>query len=238
VAVEQGDMTKQQLVVVSGGSGALGAALVAHLVRAGRRVAVLDRAVPASETDVSISRYTLDAASLEEWRATLARIEHDDGPVDGAALVAGGWRGGAPLYDPASADHWRAMLDSNLETARAALATLLPRMIERRRGSIVLIGSRAAERPWESAGAAAYAAAKSAAVALVQAAAAEVRESGVRINAVLPSTLDTEANRRAMPNADPERWVSTESLSGVIEFLLSDAARDISGAAIPVYGRA
>lgn len=231
-------MAKQQLVVVSGGSGALGAALVAHLVRAGRRVAVLDRTAPAGESDVSISRYTLDAASLEEWHSTLARIEHDAGPVDGAALVAGGWRGGAPLHDPASADHWRSMLDSNLETARAALATLLPGMVARRQGSVVLIGSRAVERPWESAGAAAYAAAKSAAVALVQAAAAEVRESGVRINAVLPSTIDTEANRHAMPNADPERWVSTESLAGVIEFLLSDAARDVSGAAIPVYGRA
>jgi NAD(P)-dependent dehydrogenase (short-subunit alcohol dehydrogenase family) len=231
-------MTKQQLVVVSGGSGALGGALVAHLVRAGRRVAVLDRAVSAGDTNMSISRYTLDAASLEDWRATLTRIEQDSGPVDGAALVAGGWRGGAPLHDPASAEHWRAMLDSNLETARAALAALLPGMVERKRGSIVLIGSRAADRPWESAGAAAYAAAKSAAVALVQAAATEVLESGVRINAVLPSTIDTPANRRAMPDTDPERWVSTESLAGVVEFLLSDAARDISGAAIPVYGRA
>jgi NAD(P)-dependent dehydrogenase (short-subunit alcohol dehydrogenase family) len=231
-------MTKQPLVVVSGGSGALGSTLVTHLVRHGCQVAVLDRVESTGPANASISRYTLDAASLDAWRAILVRIEHEHGPVDGAALVAGGWRGGAPLHDPASADQWRPMLESNLETARAALAALLPGMVARARGSIVLIGSRAAERPWESGGAAAYAAAKSAAVALVQAAAAEVRESGVRINAVLPSTIDTEANRRAMPDADPGRWVSPESLAGVVLFLLSDTARDISGAAIPVYGRA
>jgi NAD(P)-dependent dehydrogenase (short-subunit alcohol dehydrogenase family) len=74
-------------------------------------------------------------------------------------------------------------------------------------------------------------------LALVQAAAAEVLADGVRINAVLPSTIDTPANRAAMPKHDPSKWVSVESLSGVIAFLLSDAARDISGAAIPVFGK-
>src|SRR6185312_7437295 len=101
----------------------------------------------------------------------------------------------------------------------------------------VLIGSRNAERPWTGASAAAYTAAKSAVVALGQAVAAEVLESGVRINAVLPSTLDTPANRKAMPSADPARWVTTESAAKVIAFLLSDDARDISGAALPIYGR-
>jgi NAD(P)-dependent dehydrogenase (short-subunit alcohol dehydrogenase family) len=75
-------------------------------------------------------------------------------------------------------------------------------------------------------------------VALAQAAAEEVLDRGVRINAVLPSTMDTAANRRAMPDVDPTKWVSVTSAAGVIAFLLSDGARDVSGAAVPVYGRA
>jgi NAD(P)-dependent dehydrogenase (short-subunit alcohol dehydrogenase family) len=101
-----------------------------------------------------------------------------------------------------------------------------------------VVGARAAVRPETSAGAAAYAASKAAVVALAQAAAAEVLKHGVRVNAVLPSILDTPANRAGIPGADFTRWVSVDSLAGVIQFLLSDAARDITGAAIPVYGRA
>ena len=150
---------------------------------------------------------------------------------------AGGWQGGKRLYEDEDDAIWRAMLESNLETARVALQALLPGMVERRRGSIVAVGSRAAARPWESANAAAYAAAKAALVGLIKAAAAEVLNDGVRLNVVHPSTIDTAANRSAMPKADSSKWVSPESLSGVIAFLLSDAARDISGAEIPVYGR-
>ena len=101
----------------------------------------------------------------------------------------------------------------------------------------MVVGSRAVEQPWTSARSAAYAASKSAVVALARAVAAEVLEDGVRVNAILPSTMDTPANRAAMPKADPSRWVSLESAAGVVAFLLSDAARDISGVALPVYGR-
>jgi NAD(P)-dependent dehydrogenase (short-subunit alcohol dehydrogenase family) len=110
-------------------------------------------------------------------------------------------------------------------------------MLKRGRGSIVVLGSAAAARPWEHAGAGAYAAAKAASLALVQTTAAEVLGSGVRINAVLPSTIDTRANRAGMPAADFTRWVAPASLADVIAFLLSDAARDVSGAAVPVYGK-
>jgi NAD(P)-dependent dehydrogenase (short-subunit alcohol dehydrogenase family) len=92
-------------------------------------------------------------------------------------------------------------------------------------------------RPYDAPGDAAYSASKAALTALAQAVAAEVLADGVRVNVVLPSTIDTAANRRAMPDADHSRWVTTESLAGVIGFLLSEQARDISGAALPVYGR-
>jgi NAD(P)-dependent dehydrogenase (short-subunit alcohol dehydrogenase family) len=129
------------------------------------------------------------------------------------------------------------MFDTNVESARVALQAVLGPMVQAKRGSIVLVGSRAAVRPWESAGAAAYAASKAAVVALAQVAAAEVLKHGVRVNTVLPSTLDTPGNRAQMPDADRSRWVPLESLCDVISFLLSDASRDVSGAALPVYGR-
>jgi NAD(P)-dependent dehydrogenase (short-subunit alcohol dehydrogenase family) len=130
------------------------------------------------------------------------------------------------------------MMSANLETVHRSMRALLPSMVSRGDGSIVVIGSRNVERPWTGASAAAYTASKAAVVAFAQAVAAEVLTSGVRVNAVLPSTLDTEANRRAMPDADPKAWVSLPSAAKVIAFLLSEDARDISGAAIPLYGRA
>jgi NAD(P)-dependent dehydrogenase (short-subunit alcohol dehydrogenase family) len=154
-----------------------------------------------------------------------------------AALIAGGWRGGAPLHETDD-ETWAAMMTQNLETVRAALTAMLPSMIAAKRGSIVAVGSRAIERPWTSTNAAAYATSKAAVGALCQTVAAEVLEHGVRVNVVMPSTMDTPANRSAMPNSDPTQWVSLPSAAGVVAFFLSDAAKDISGALIPLYGRA
>src|SRR5208282_4475162 len=116
----------------------------------------------------------------------------------------------------------------NLQTAYRALRALLPGMVARREGSVVVVGSRAAVRPWTSANAAAYAASKGAVVALAEAVAAEVLSARVRVNAVLPSTIDTPANRRAMPGADPSLWVAPDSIAAVVAFLLSDDSRDVS----------
>src|SRR5262249_29148768 len=129
------------------------------------------------------------------------------------------------------------MITTNLETAYRSLRALLPGMVARKSGSIVVVGARPAIAPETAAGSAAYAASKAAVVALMKATAAEGLAHGVRLNAILPSTMDTAANRRAMPNADVSKWVTTESAASVVLFLLSDDARDISGAAIPVYGR-
>ncbi len=232
------------VTVVTGAAGALGSELIAELVRGGQRVAALDRPAASERLQAlgqklgaSCFPVALDALSPPAWKDALERIEQKLGPPSGAVFVAGGWKGGAPFHADASDEAWQSMLEMNLETARRSLQAILPGMVARKQGSIVVIGSRAVERPWESTGASAYAVAKSALVALARVVAAEVLEHGVRVNAVLPSAIDTEANRRAMPKADPSRWVSPRSLAKVIAFLLSEASRDVSGAVLPVYGR-
>ncbi|HET7543560.1 MAG TPA: SDR family NAD(P)-dependent oxidoreductase [Polyangiaceae bacterium] len=223
-------------IVVTGASGALGSGVIRALTASGQRVIAVERD-PARAAQVlsgiaNCRVLAFDVRSIEAWQSALA-----DSEIGGAVLVAGTWKGGSRLFEAGGDAIWNSVLSANLETTRVALQAVLPRLVAAKAGSIVAIGSRTAPRPWEGARAAAYAASKAAVLALVQACAAEVLADGVRINAVLPSTIDTEANRAAMPNRDPSRWVSVESLAGVIAFLLSDAARDISGAAIPVYGR-
>lgn len=235
-----------EVVVVTGAAGALGSTLVRALIARGDAVAALD--TPRSSQPLQALAAELGPRVLplaidvtHEWSMVLEHITSGLGAPTGAALIAGGWQGGAPLHAPGDdlvfETMFQQMHTSNLETAYRTLRALLPGMVARRRGSIVVIGSRAVERPWESAGAAAYAAAKAGVVALARTAAAETMEHGVRINAVLPSTIDTPANRAAMPDADASRWVSRDSLAQVIAFLLSDAARDVTGATLPVYGR-
>jgi len=223
-------------IVVTGASGALGSGVVRALAANGRRVIAVERdARRAQQSFAGVPNcrvLAFDVGSGEAWQRALS-----DSEVLGAVLVAGTWQGGSRFFEAGSDAVWNTVLGANLETARIALQALLPRMVTAKAGSIVAIGSRTAPRPWEGARAAAYAASKAALIALVQACAAEVLADGVRINAVLPSTIDTPSNRAAMPKHDPSRWVSVESLSGVIAFLLSDAARDISGAAIPVFGK-
>ena len=223
-------------IVVTGASGALGTGLVRALVTSGRRVIAVERnAERAQQAFAGLANCRVlgfDVASSQAWQSALG-----DSELAGAVLVAGAWKGGSRFFEAGSEAIWNTVMGANLETARVSLQALLPRMVAAKAGSIVAIGSRSAPRPWDGANAAAYAASKAAVLALVQACAAEVLADGVRINAVLPSTIDTPANRAAMPQQDPAEWVSVESLSGVIAFLLSDAARDISGAAIPVFGR-
>jgi NAD(P)-dependent dehydrogenase (short-subunit alcohol dehydrogenase family) len=233
------------IALVTGAGGALGGEVARTLNARGYGLVLMDLArsrdrleqLAASLGGACVIAGDLGTPSL--WTEAMSRMERELGGAPAiAALIAGGWRGGKPLYEEDSDEVWRAMMDSNLETVHRSLRALLPPMVARKSGAIVAMGSRAAVDPGSSARAAAYAASKAATVALVQAVAAEVRDSSVRVNVVMPSTLDTPANRASMPAADPTRWVSLPSAAGVVAFLLSDEARDISGAAVPVYGKA
>ena len=236
-----------RIVAITGGAGALGSALAAHLVGQGYRVALFDTE-RAKERLAQIAKqlgaanavvHAGDFATSATWESALAATRAGFGAVPThGALVAGGWDGGAPLHAAKDDSAYEKMIALNVNTTYRALRSLLPAMVEKKGGSIVVVGSRAVSQPWTSAGAAAYGASKAAVVSMAQAVAQEVLEHGVRINAILPSTMDTPANRASMPDADPSKWVALDSASAVIAFLLSEDARDVSGAALPVYGRA
>ncbi len=230
-------------ILVTGAAGALGGAVCRLLLARGHQLAAVDKSRRSSRLDELVAEskgaavaVAMDCASSTDARAGVEQVERKLGPLTGAVLIAGGWQGGKPFHEE-SDDTWTAMFGMNLDTAQHTLRAVLPGMAKRGTGSVVLIGSRAVERPWEGAGAAAYTASKAALVALVRATAAELLDARVRVNAVLPSTIDTPANRSAMPDADHSKWVALDSLAKVIAFLLSDESEAVSGAALPVYGR-
>ncbi|HEY3934866.1 MAG TPA: SDR family NAD(P)-dependent oxidoreductase [Gemmatimonadales bacterium] len=234
-----------EIALITGAAGALGSHVARTLAARGDNLVLVDTAAARTRLE-SIAKETGNAAIIAgdvaldaTWQEGLPRVARELGGAPTlAALIAGTWRGGTPLHSEPDDATWRTVIDTNLETAHRSLRAILPAMVAAKHGGIVVIGARAGVQPWTAANSAAYAAAKAGVVALAQAVAVETLSAGVRINAVLPSTMDTPANRASMPNADPSKWVSLDSAAGVIAFLLSNAARDISGAAVPVYGRA
>ena len=230
-------MTGSRGVVVTGGTGALGRALVRILLERGARVAVPFRRESEwrallEETAASAGLFGA-AADLTDGTGAHAFMDEAAsrlGTLDGLALVAGGWAGGSS-FDAAPADEWPSMLRANLDTAANACRAAIPHL-RRTGGSVVAVGSRAAESG--GAGMAAYAVSKVAVHALVRVLALENAEKGVRFNAVLPGTIDTPANRRAMPGADRSRWTSPEAIARVMAFLLSPDSAPTTGALVPV----
>lgn len=229
------DLT-DRVVVVTGSTGHLGRAVVAGLSAAGARLVLLDRgrnaAVPDGDRVVALGGLDLtDAASLS---GALDQARARFGRIDGLVATVGGFEGGMPVHDTAW-DVWERMIGANLQSAVAACRAVVPHLLERG-GRIVTVGARPALAG--VAGLGAYGAAKAAVVRLPESLAQELLDRGVTVNCVAPSIIDTPANRAAMPEADPAAWVPPEDLAAVILFLLSNGARSISGATIPVYGRA
>ena len=178
----------------------------------------------------------IDATNVVDMQSAVLAAQEEFERLDYLIALVGGWAGGKPVWET-PAEEWDRMLAVNLRSAYAACHAALPGMVKRHYGRVVLVSSRSAVRP--SAGAAAYAAAKAGVVSLTETLAEEVRELGdITVNCVLPSVIDTPANRKAMPKADRSRWVTPEQLASIIVWLTSDEAAPINGAAIPVYGRA
>ena len=225
-----------RVFAVTGASGNLGRAVAAALAQAGAIQTLLYRSPSASPftEDRTLAFSGLDLTSPDAIGAALDRAVERFGRLDGLVAAAGAYRGGAPVHTQIWAD-WTDMLDANLRTAVAACQAAVPRL-SRPGGRIVTVGARGGLAG--GAGSAAYAAAKSGVMRLTESLSAELKDQGVTVNCVLPSVIDTPENRAAMPQANTARWVPPEDIAAVILFLLSDAARSVTGALIPVYGRA
>jgi NAD(P)-dependent dehydrogenase (short-subunit alcohol dehydrogenase family) len=225
----------QATLVVSGGTGGLGSAVTKVLLQAGWHVVVpyiddreLERVAAHPELE-------LVKADLFDPLAATAVVEQAPGPFGGVVNLVGGYAAGGRVHETPIADFER-QFELNLRPTYLLCHAALPRLIDAGGGAIVCVSTRAALRPF--AGAAGYISSKAAVLAFVDALAVEYTQDGVRANAILPSVIDTPANRASQPDADFSRWVSPEQIARVIAFLCSEDSAPIGGAHIPVYGRA
>lgn len=218
-------------IVVTGGFGALGRAVGEALLAAGAQVALVDQAhAPGALPEGVLACGGVDLNDPLAARRCLDLVAERFGRLDGLVNVAGGFAWES-IADGDIAT-WDRMYALNVRTALLASQAALPHLRRQGRGSIVNVGAMAAARA--QAGMGAYAAAKSGVARLTEALAEELHGQGIRVNAILPSIIDTPANRSAMPDADTSRWVAPAALAPVVLFLLSDAAGAVSGALLPV----
>lgn len=227
-----------ETVLITGASGNLGRALAATFGARGASLALVDRrrdrldATFGSEGPqrLHLTADLLDAAAVEAAvQSAIARF----GRIDVLCNIAGGFRMGSPVHETSDID-WNFLFDINARTLLHAARAVVPRMLEQGGGKIVNVGAFAAQHGAARMGA--YVAAKSAVIRLTESMAAELRHRNVNVNCVLPTIIDTPENRKAMPDADPRKWVAPEDLANVVAFLASDAARAVHGAALPVTG--
>jgi NAD(P)-dependent dehydrogenase (short-subunit alcohol dehydrogenase family) len=217
--------------LVTGASGNLGRATVAALAARGARVAAADRATPEA-LHGALALAPVDLGDPASCARMVAEAETAFGALDGVAHTVGGFAM-APA-ETGDADLWERMMRLNLLTTVNVFRAALP-ALRRRGGALVAVSAAAALRAPAQLGA--YAAAKAGVLRLVEAFADEVKAEGVRVNAVLPGTMDTPQNRAAMPEADPALWLRPEEVAAAIAFLIGPAASGVTGVALPVTGR-
>ena len=229
------------VVLAAGGTGGLGRAVTLAFLEEGATVAVTYRNQPewekfktaASAHAPRLEGHEVDVTDEASVRELVEKILSKHSRFDALVNTVGGYAGGMKLWEMETRV-FEQMLNMNLRSGYALSRAAVPAMLKQGRGAIVNVAAKAAFD--HAAGASAYAASKAAAVAMLDSLAADLKGTGVRVNTILPSIIDTEANRKAMPKADFAKWPKPSDIARVILFLCSDDSKVIHGAAIPVYG--
>ena len=229
-----------KVVLVAGGTGGLGRAVSQAFLEEGATVIVTYR--NQKEFDVlkgavaensSLEGYSADVTDEAAVQKLIARIVSKHGRLDAVVNAVGAYAGGVPVWELESTV-FDNLLALNLRSGYVLSRAIVPAMLKQKSGVIINVASKAALD--HASGAAAYVASKAAAVAMMDSLAADLKGTGVRVNSILPSIIDTEVNRKAIPTADFAQWPKPEDIARVILFLCSDDAKLIHGAAVPVYG--
>ena len=222
-----------RVLAVTGGRGALGQAIVDAALKSGLKVASIDRGEGKAPREGVLEVGGVDLTDADQAKAAVARVVEGLGALDALINVAGGFVWRTVEDEPLEFERMHRL---NVATAVNASRAALPHLKTSTEGRIVNVGANGALKA--AAGMGAYAAAKSGVHRLTEALAEELKTTSVTVNAVLPSIIDTPANRKDMPDADPSAWVAPADLAAVILFLASPDSRAITGALIPVTGRA
>ena len=225
----------EKTALVTGANGGLGTHVTKALLDAGFTVVGLAPRI--QQSDFNHPNFTALPATIDSLAAAKKAVDSviaRFGKIDILAHTVGGFAGGQSVADTDDATFQR-MLDMNLNSAFHILRAVIPHMRKAGSGRIIGISSRAAESPGANVGA--YSASKAAFSSLMKTVALENKDAGITANVILPGTIDTPANRKAMSGADTSQWVQPASIASLVVWLAGDAGKDVTGAAIPVYGR-
>jgi NAD(P)-dependent dehydrogenase (short-subunit alcohol dehydrogenase family) len=227
-----------KIVLVTGGTGALGRAITAAFIASDAKVVssyVIDREIEQlkKESKAVVELIKTDVTKEEEVEKLVLSVISKYGRIDVLVNVVGGYLGGKSVSE-LDEKEWDLMMTMNLKSAFLISKHVIPQMVSSKYGKIMHVSSRTGLK--SSGYDSAYAASKSGLIRLVESLSEEVKDSNINVNCIMPSTIDTEANRRAMPTADHSKWVKLQDLANVVLFLCSDEANVITGAAIPTYG--
>lgn len=235
------DTLRDKVVLISGATGALGSAIVHEFAQTRARLALTSTSPQKLEQLVAgvglpaegVLTVVADVTQADGVQDLVAAVMVRFGRVDVLLNTVGGWSGGQPV-EKTPVEEWNQALALNLHSAFLLSRAVLPIMLEAGWGRIIHVSSKTAVEP--RAKVAGYAVSKMGVITLTEVIAAEVKGTGVTANVILPSVIDTLANRASMPKADPSKWVPPERIAATMRFLCSDAAASINGVRLPIYG--
>jgi NAD(P)-dependent dehydrogenase (short-subunit alcohol dehydrogenase family) len=229
-----------KIVLITGGTGALGTAVLKGFISSNAKVVssyIVDTEIGRLEDEIKSSVHFVkaDLGKEEDVKKLVCATLDKYGQIHILVNLVGGYLGGKSVAQ-IDEKEWNLMMDMNLKTAFLISKHVLPQMISSKSGRIVHVSSRSGVKAtgYDSA----YAASKAGLIRFVESLSEEVKESNINVNCIMPSTIDTVANRKAMPNVDASKWVKTDHIADVILFLCSEGSKAITGGAIPTYGLA